>query len=190
MKWIVLAIVVSIGAYTYLTLHFRKTGHTYEPYADMKIRANTGRLLAAGYQRLELPVVRPADPLNRMNNALPSAGGLPAGLSTALVSPPNLAHDVLAVNAADSASANEGYAIAFRCAGPDDHQQLGNVHVYIRGTQIVVAPNFERLAGGLETRSRDFLATTQIPPHTLKPGTYEVTLVGATTSRTWRLVVR
>jgi hypothetical protein len=186
----VLAIVLFIGGYTFLTLHYRKPGRAYEPYADMKERANTGRLLSAGYQRLELPVERPADPLNRTNNTLPARGGLPQGLSTALVAAPAIPRDVLAVNAADTVRADEPYAIAFRCSGPDDHQQLGNVHVYLRGAQIIVAPNFERLAGGLETRSREILATTEIPAHTLRPGTYDVTMVGESTSRAWRLVVR
>src|SRR5438105_3708911 len=55
MKWIALAILLFIVPYTYLTLHFRKPGKAFEPYADLSKRANTARLLSAGYQRIPLP---------------------------------------------------------------------------------------------------------------------------------------
>ena len=59
MKWIVLAILLSLGAYTWLTLHYRKVNPAFAPYGDMKDRANTHRLLAAGFQRITLRVERP-----------------------------------------------------------------------------------------------------------------------------------
>ena len=62
MKWIVLAIVVSLVLYTYLTLHFRKAGPAFRPYADIKDHANTVRLLDAGYQRITVEAELPADP--------------------------------------------------------------------------------------------------------------------------------
>jgi hypothetical protein len=48
MKWIVVAIVAVIVPYTFLTLRYRRPGKAFEPYADMKDRANTMRLLSAG----------------------------------------------------------------------------------------------------------------------------------------------
>ena len=35
MKWIVLAIILGIGAYTFLTLHYRKPGRAFQPYAEV-----------------------------------------------------------------------------------------------------------------------------------------------------------
>ena len=62
MKWIVVAILLFIAIYTPITLLYRKPGKTFEPYQDTKDRANTGRLLNAGYQRVALGFSRPTDP--------------------------------------------------------------------------------------------------------------------------------
>ena len=61
MKWVVLTIIAVLVPYTWLTLHYRKPGHAFEPYHDLKNRANIGRLLAAGYQRIPVDASRPAD---------------------------------------------------------------------------------------------------------------------------------
>jgi len=190
MRWIVLAIVIAIAGYSFLTLHYRKPGRAYEPYAEMKARANTGRLLAAGYQRIELPVERPATPAAQPNSAFPAPGGLPAELAATVVSPPHLAQAIVAVSAPSVAMADAPYSVEFRCTAPDDAQQLGNVHLYLKRDSLVLAPNFERLPGGLETRTRDVAATITLPAQTLKPGAYDVRLVGQGASRAWRLQVR
>ena len=190
MKWIVLAIVVFILGYTYLTLHFRKPGRAYEPYADMKNRANTLRLLSAGYQRIELPVERPAEPTGKANNAYPAPGGLPPALKATIVSLPQLPADVTAVHAPEAVSADDPYEVIFRCVAPDDRQQLGSVELYVKGDEVVLTPDFDRLAGGLQSRTRDTLATVTIPARTLKPGAYRVTLVGDRSARAWQLRVR
>ena len=86
MKWMVLAIVVGITVYTYLTLHYRKPGPEYRPYEDFARRANVERLLDAGYRRMEAPAERPADPKTIIRSMGPIAsvtdvpGGLPGGL--------------------------------------------------------------------------------------------------------------
>ena len=59
MKWIVLAIVLFLVPYTFITLHFRKPGPGYLPYQDSKQRATLAKV---GYQRITLSVDRPADP--------------------------------------------------------------------------------------------------------------------------------
>lgn len=190
LKWIVLAIVLFVIAYTYLTLHFRRPGHAYEPYAEMKQRANTGRLLAAGYQRVQLPVDQPSVATGKTNNAYPAPGGLPAALKATIVSYPLLPDDVVGVHAPDAITAGEPCEIVFRCVAPDDRQQLGDVELYVKGDEIVMTPDYDRLSGGLQSRTRDTLAIVTIPAHTLKPGSYRVTLVGEHASRAWRLQVQ
>ena len=90
MKWIVLAILLMIVPYTIVTLMYRKPGKPFEPYADMKSRANTLRLLNAGYRRVELQPELPADPLSHPVSAPieAAAGGLPGELNTSVVERP------------------------------------------------------------------------------------------------------
>jgi hypothetical protein len=190
MKWIVLAIVLFIAGYTYLTLHFRKPGPEYRPYEDMRNRANTLRLLKAGYQRIQLAAERPAEPLGRHNTTFPAPGGIPAPLKATIVAPPLLPSDILAANGAATAEAQQPYEIEFRCTVPDDKQQLAGAELYVKDDQIVVTPDFELLSQGLLTRSRDTLVLLTVPPGALKPGHYQVTLVGEHTSRVWTLDLR
>lgn len=190
MKWIVAAIILFIGGYTYLTLHYRKPSKPYEPYADMKARANTGRLLAAGYQRVELTAQRPADVAAAANTALPAPGGLPDGLRTTLVSPPLLPVEIAEVHAASTASAGDPYSIRIRCLSPDDKQQFTHAELYVHGDEIVITPAFERLGGGLQARSADSIVVLTVPERTLKPGSYRVTVAGERLSRSWTLQVK
>ena len=92
MKWIVLAILLCIIPYTYVTLHYRKTAPAFQPYEDMKNRANVMRLLNAGYRRIALPAEVPADALKDQSSATIQnvAGGLPAELKSTLAEPPAL----------------------------------------------------------------------------------------------------
>ena len=43
MKWIVASILVFIPIYTYLTLHYRRPGPAFNPYGDMRDRADVIR---------------------------------------------------------------------------------------------------------------------------------------------------
>ncbi len=187
MKWIVAAILVFIAGYTYLTLHYRKPGPEYRPYEDMRNRANTLRLLQAGYQRIQLAAERPAEPLGHHNTTFPAPGGIPEPLRTTIVSKPLLPADILAAYGGDSGSARESYQVEFRCSLPNDKQQLAGAELYVKGDQIVITPDFELLAPGLLTRSRESLVLLTVPPGALKPGHYQVTLVGERTSRVWTL---
>ena len=191
MKWIVVAIIVVIVPYTFLTLRYRRPGKAFEPYADIKDRANTMRLLSAGYQRLTLDAQRPAFPAGGSAAASVStaAGGLPAALKTTLVDPPLLPADILSVNAAPTASASTAYSIQFTCTQPDNKQQLAGAELYLRGEEIVITPDFEKLSGGLQTRTRENIIVLTVPAGALKPGRYHVTLAGAQTSRAWTLQV-
>ena len=189
MKWVALAIVLVIVPYTFLTLHYRKPGPAYRPYQDSKDRANTARLLSAGYQRVTLEAQRPADAITSVAAAATSTapGGLPDELRTTLVEPPLLPSDILRVSAAASASARLAYPIQLTCTTPNDKQQLAGAELYLRGDELWITPDFELLTGGLLTRSRENLVLLTIPPGTLKPGRYHVTLAGKNSSRTWTL---
>ncbi|MDB6168198.1 MAG: hypothetical protein JWM88_1062 [Verrucomicrobia bacterium] len=191
MKWIVLVIVLGIGAYTYLTLHYRKPGPAFRPYADLKDRANTRRLLSAGYQRIALDADLPTDSSAQAPAAAVAAAdaGLPPSLQSSLVDMPTLPAEIISVSAAGSASSMFAYPISFKCTLPDNRLQLAGAALYVRGDEIVVAPDFDRLAGGLLSRTRESLVRVTVPAGTLKPGSYRVTLVGAHASRAWSLQV-
>lgn len=191
MKWIVLAIILAIGAYTFLTLRYRKADRMFRPYQDLRDRVNVHRLLEAGYQRIPLEADLPADPpaSSSTARAVPTAPGLPAGLRETLVEKPQLPAEILSISAAPSVSAMFAYPIAVKCTLPDNKQQLAGADLYVRGSELVVAPDFERLAGGLLARNRERLIRLTVPAGTLKPGDYHVTLVGARSSQTWTLHV-
>lgn len=192
MKWIVVAIIVIIVPYTFLTLRYRKPGPAFQPYEDMKSRANVSRLLAAGYQRIAIAAHRPADPALAPGGAqvLPAPGGLPDDLRSTLVEPLLLPVEITSVTAAPTATTVQSYVIQLACALPDDKQQLGGAELYIRGDQLVIAPTFERIAEGLLARSRTAAVLLTIPAGALKAGHYQVTVVAERASRTWPLEVR
>ncbi|MSU66061.1 MAG: hypothetical protein EXS38_08195 [Opitutus sp.] len=191
MKWIVLAIVIVLVPYTFLTLHYRKSGPAFRPYEDMKNRADVIRLLSAGYQRIPLMAQRPADPTGAAPAAVsPAPGGLPQELRTTLVDAPLLPAEIVSVAAAATASAADQYPIRFSCTLPDDRQQLAGAELYIKGTQIVITPTFERLSGQLLTRTLDNVVLITVPPGALKPGRYQVTLTGQRSSRSWSLQLK
>ena len=86
MRWIVLAILLFIVPYTYVTLEYRKPNKAFEPYADMKEQANVHRLLDAGYKRVSVraerpfPALSPAE-ITRGPAAAPSPAS-PQGMSS------------------------------------------------------------------------------------------------------------
>lgn len=192
MKWIVVVILAVIVPYTFLTVHYRKPGPAYRPYQDMKDRANVLRLLSAGYQRITLTAQRPADPLRGIASAPAAAasGGLPAALRSTLVEPPLLPAEILNVSAAPAVSSVQPYPIQFTCTLPDNKQQLAGAELYVKDDEVFITPDFERLTGGLLTRSRENVILLTVPAGALKPGRYRVTLTGENASRTWVLQVK
>ncbi|MFZ9747489.1 MAG: hypothetical protein ACO3G4_12750, partial [Opitutaceae bacterium] len=149
-------------------------------------------LLAAGYQRIPLRAQRPADrpAVDGGAETRSAPGGLPAELVETLVEPLPLAEEILTVRAAPTVVQRLPYVIQLTCQLASDQEQLGGADLYVRGNQLVLAPRFERVSGGLQTRSRQTIALLTLAGGTLAPGTYEVLLPGARSSRTWRLEVR
>ncbi len=192
MKWIVVAIVAMIVPYTIVTLVYRKPGPAYQPYEDMKNRANVKRLLDAGYRRLPLPAQRPADAARPKGGAIIAAGpgGLPEDLRTTLVEPLILPAEILSVTAAPALGAQEVYPIHLTCALPAENQQIAGAELYLRDDTLVIAPRLERVGGGLASRSQQTVALLTVPAGVLKPGRYTVTVAGERASRTWPLEVR
>ena len=73
MKWIVLAIALFVGAYTFLTLYYRKSGPAYRPFQDSKEKATVQRLKSAGYRRITAFAEQPADASASTTTLLSSA---------------------------------------------------------------------------------------------------------------------
>lgn len=191
MKWIVIAILVVVLPYTFLRWHYRKPGKAFEPYHDMKDRANTMRLLSAGFQRVTLEATRPAEAhLAAAASATSAAGGLPEPLASSLLDAPLLPGDIMTVSAAPAVSALLAYPIEFTCGVPDHHQQLSGAELYVHESSLYIVPRFERLNGGLLARSRQTLVRVTVPAGVLKPGHYTVMLIGGASSRRWPLEVK
>ena len=192
MKWVALAILLLIVPYTIVTLRYRKPEPAFQPYEDLRNRANVSRLLSAGYQRIPLVAQRPADTGRAGSGAFvaPAPGGLPAELRTTLVEALVLPTEITHVAAASSTNAAQPYSIQLACTLPNEQQQLGGADLYVRGEEIVLTPKFEPIGGTLLARSRDAAVLLTIPAGTLKPGRYDVTLVGERASRRWSLEVK
>ncbi|HTO05324.1 MAG TPA: hypothetical protein VL069_16555, partial [Opitutus sp.] len=159
MKWIVLIVLLVIGPYTFLRWHYRKPQPAFEPYHDIKDRANTMRLVSAGFQRVTLTAVRPAEPLRLTSVAAitPAPGGLPAALSSTLVDQPQLPSEILSVSAPAETNTFFEYILEFTCAVADNQEELGNAYLYAREEQIYIVPEIEPLSGELLTRNRENL---------------------------------
>jgi hypothetical protein len=94
------------------------------------------------------------------------------------------------VSAAPTAVSGIDYSIGLTYTIPDNKRQLSGAHLYEKPGEIVIVADFERLSGGLLSRTRDGSVILDIPPGSLRPGTYHVTLVGERASRSWTLRVR
>jgi hypothetical protein len=188
MKWIVLAIVAFIGLYTYVNLHFRKLGPAYQPYRDSQQRAS---LAQAGYQRVTLRADLPADPkpLTPLAAVSPAAPGLPADLGSTLIVPPLLPTVIGAVSAAAVSEPIDAYRIAFACTRGDAHQEVAGAALYLKGHDLFIVTDCERLAEGLTARSRTGVVVLSVPTTALPIGTYRVTLCGSVASKAWTLQV-
>jgi len=191
MKWIVLSIVLFIPIYTFLTLHFRKKGPMFNPYQDMRDQADVVRLLKAGYQRVTVDASRPAEETEVAGVPTSTVpGGLPPELKRTLIESPLLPLQIDSVSAPATAVSAIEYQIGLTYTLADNKRQLSGAHLYERENEIVIIADFERLGGGLLARTRDGAALITVPPGSIKPGTYRVTLVGERESRTWSLRVR
>ncbi|HRE05063.1 MAG TPA: hypothetical protein PKX00_05605 [Opitutaceae bacterium] len=196
MKWIVLAILVVIVPYTWITLHYRKPGKAFEPYGDMKKQANVQRLLSAGFHRAALIAERPADlksgggPAGVKASAHPLPGGIPPVLGQVLLEVPLLPQSVTQLHAGGQANRLLPYTLQFTAVFPDNKESLHSAHLYSREDELFVLVHFEQLPGDLMARTRESVIRLTIPPGTLQPGAYRANVVGSRQSMGWSVVVQ
>lgn len=197
MKWIVVAILVFMASYTFITLRYRKPGTAHQPYKDAKERATVQRLQEAGYQRIAATISLPAEPRNSIarlgkdfatHQIIP--GGLPAELAETLIDKPALPEGFSAVAAPAEVPSMLPYSFQFTCTAPAKSDTVGETFVYLKNDDLAVVAGVEKIGGDLLARSRDNPVLVTIPGGTLKPGTYRVRLIGAQNSRQWTLQVQ
>ena len=192
MKWIILAMILFVVPYTYLTLHFRKPGPSYEPYRDAREKTLIAR---SGFRRVSLSAVQ-ADSAREIERAGPSAlvssspGGLPGELRAAVITPPFLPAAIGQVSAPPSLDSERPYAIRFACTTSSLQQALSGARLYIRGADAYLLTDFVHLPAGLSARTDGKTVAIEIPPSTFDPGKLRLTLVGQNGSRSWDLQVR
>jgi len=195
LRWVVAAVVVFILGYTFLRLHFGKTGRAFEPYQAAREHAAAARLVALGYRRIPVQIQRPAEPFPadhfapRQTELVSALGGLPAEMAGGLANPPGLPDAVTGVAAPREAGAGP-YTLQFRCAQPDYRTQIHDVLLFRKDRQLFLLPDFERIAGELRARWRESVVVASFPTDGLAPGRYTVTLCGRQTSVSWAFVVK
>jgi len=196
LRWVVVAIVVFIAAYTFLRLHFGKRGKPFEPYHDLGERAAAHRVAGLGYESVPVELERPAEilPASRFSPAVgeigSALGGLPSELDGALAANPALPASITGVAAPREISADGTYALQFCCAQPDYRTHLDGVVLLRRGAQIFLLPDFPKLSGQLLARSKETAAVARFPVRNFAPGRYTVTLCGRLNSKTWQFTIR
>src|SRR6185503_6939629 len=161
-----------------------KVGPSFQPYQDAKERARIGRI---GYRRVSITAVRPTE--SRLSpggaTAAPAPGGLPPDLGAALIVKPLLPSAIGGVFAPAEIGADASYSIEYACLLSGDDQQLGAAQLYVKGSEVYIVTDFERLAGGLAARTRQNLISLTFPPDALEAGRYHITLLGQAGSRAW-----
>lgn len=196
MKWVALVILVSIGAYTAVTLRYRRPGAAYQPYQDNKDRVITTRLRSAGYQRITASTDRPADPQHGFSTltgplveAVDLPGGAPEELKLLFVDQPRLPETFNQVRASGETNRLFPYSLQFTCALPNNKQLLSATYVYVKDQELVIVPDFETMDGELLARTPESVVQLTIPAGTLHPDTYHVVLIGQKQSKGWSLQV-
>ncbi len=193
MRWVVLAIVVFIIAYTYLRLHYAKRGRPFEPYHDMGEEVTVDRLLKLGFQQIPVTLRRLAAPEPAGRFAPPAPirtefGGFPPELGRALIFKPILPERIDSVAAARVASGAE-YPIQFVCTESDLASEIHDVALYRRGDQLFLLPNFQPVPGELQARSAENTILAAVPLSRLPSGHYALTLCGRSNSKHWEFTV-
>ena len=196
LRWVVAAIVLFIGAYTFLRLHYGKPGKPFEPYHDLGERAAAQRLAGLGYQRIPVDLERPAEPLAAARLApvpaeiMGAFGGLPAELEGALAIKPPLPAAITGVTAPREIAAAATYALQFTCAQPDYRTQIDAVLLFHKDRQLFLLPSFGRIPGQLLARSKESVILASFSTRSLPPGRYSVTLCGGHASKSWEFSVK
>lgn len=193
MKWVVLAIVVFIAAYTFVNLRYRKAGPGRRPYEETSRHVTTVRLQDAGWEHLPVEVRRPIEkpPAGLPTAVQRGALGLGLDLDACFADRPTLMSSIDAV-AAPAAVARGEECIAWITATlPDQQLQLGDLQLLHHGTDLVLVPTLEVLPGrALLSRWKDNTYVASFSTAGLAPGTYRVRVVAHGPAAAWNLVVK
>jgi hypothetical protein len=189
MKWIALAIAVYIAGYTAVTLRYRKPGREFQPYAQALERA---ALAKAGFGHIPARSERPADPRfgDPPAGLGDAAGGLPQPLLAALPGPTFLPLEIGRIAASAEANRYLSYTIQFTCILPDNRGELGGAEIFLKGSDLFIVPDLERLPGELLTRTRENAILLTVPAGAIPVGRYRAVLVGERGSKAWTLEVK
>lgn len=189
MSWVAASIAVFIIGYTFISLEFRKANRPYEPYYDLKERGQTHTLLEAGYQRITLTVSVPTGSGVSASAVAPTPApaGVPPYLAKLLFDPPLLPATYANLQAASGTQGRLPYTIDFTCHPGAGHSAPNAASAYVRADTIVIVPECES-EGDQSAGPADTVRLT-IPPGELKPGRYQIVLVGGESSLTWTLQV-
>jgi len=196
LRWVAIAIVVFIAAFSFLRLFFGKPGTAIEPCPDPGVGAGAQRLLALGYQRMPVDLERPAEILPAASfdpNAgeVESAfGGLPSELDAAMTAKPALPAKITGVTAPREIAAPGIYALQFTCAQTDYRTQLDDVLLFRKEHQLFLLPDFRKPGGQLLARWKESVVVARFPTQGLTPGCYTATLCGRNASKTWQFTVK
>ena len=173
MRWVLLAIVLFLIPYTYLTLHFRKPGPAYQPYQDGRELKHLGEL---GYRRVTITAIRPTESpacpaAATIAAAAPSHAGGPRAHRSP-VKPPLLPGRRSAASSPRPICATRHpiRSNSSLCLLSDDAQQLSGCALYVKGAEVYIVPTFERLPNGLTARTRQNLIALTFPSDALPPG--------------------
>jgi hypothetical protein len=198
MKWVVLAIVLSLGTYTYVTLKFRKDPTTaHHPVEDAKERFTVQRLRQAGYARIPVTAERPADPAGSLAGLVrplaeikDAPAGVPAELSETFAELPKLPDSFQNVSAPAVHTVMLPYAFQYVCQLPDNSGVLGETRVYVKDNDIAIITDFDRIDADLLARTKDATVHLRLPAGIFRSAeTFQITLVGKTGSKQWTLQV-
>jgi hypothetical protein len=192
MGWIILAMILFIAPYTYLTLHYRKPGPSYQPYQDAKEKTVLAR---TGYTRISLPSAQPASGLLLPVQGLKAqvshlVGGLTPDLTAALGSGINLPETIDSVAAPSVFETGKTYPLSYSCSTRDLHHALASTRLYVKGSEVYFLTDFEALVGGLSARGTHSVVALELPAVALEAGAYTFIVVGKTTSLSWKVLVK
>ena len=192
MKWIVLAILVCIVPYTWITIKYRKEAPPHQPYQDNKDRAQVMRLLDSGFQRVNVSFERLVDPPLPLQDAAAFEavpGGLTPSLSALLIDKPAVPTSFTQFNAPASALVGTSYAITVGCAQPNRDEQPAESFLYLRGREAVFIIGYQELPGEFRSRRQESYIRLSVPANTFDSGDYHGTLIGAEASHSWTFTV-
>jgi hypothetical protein len=194
MKYIVAVIVVFIVGYTLVNVYYRKPGPGYRPYQDAQDRATTARLLAAGWQKITVDARRPAE--RPTVDDTPAAitrdfPGLGANLESKFATKPKLLASIDKVVSPAAVARGSDYSAYFTASLTDLKEQVGDLALYRKGTELVLIPFTEPLPGKeLKSRWNDSTYWVSFPTTNLSPGRYQMRIVAKGRAAAWSFTVK